>query len=208
MTVATMNWSRRLLGSLPAAATLVGAVISAAITTNSFASVVYFQNDYAGWSASASSYATCSFAEFPQNTFITDQYANLGVLFTGFTGNVVKTSAIIFPLDSHGIDGNCGIELTFAAPTYSVGAHGPDVWKYLLYQGNTLIHTSTYSNGGIGNFAGIVSSVPFDRVQFKGFPLPDCDDVYIDNIYFSSIPAPAAIAVLVMAWPLRRARRR
>ncbi|MBL9150572.1 MAG: hypothetical protein JNM94_17945 [Phycisphaerae bacterium] len=170
----------------------------------------YFVNNFDGWSSSSGDFATCSFAEFPQNTFITDQYADLGVNFTGIFGNVVNVGLSGFPLDGHGIDGNCGIELTFSNLTYAVAAHGPDSWRFDAYLGDQLIYSSPSHGSSIGGFSGFVSSVPFDRVRLLGATLfpPDCDDVYVDNIYFASVPGPAGFAVFaIRALGMGRRRR-
>ncbi|MBL9147682.1 MAG: hypothetical protein JNM94_03220 [Phycisphaerae bacterium] len=190
--------------------TPVVSALVATIAPIASAEFTYFLEDFNGWSASAETHATCSFAEFPQNTFITNQYESLGVLFTGFTGNVVNVGWSGFPLDGHGIDGNQGIELTFDKPTFAIGAHGPGTWSYLLYQGDTLLYTSMSGPSIFGSFAGVVSTVPFDRVQLLGFPKPGglLTDVYVDNIYFSSIPAPAVLWVAGVAGLRSRGRRR
>jgi hypothetical protein len=184
-------------------------VIGLAASHSAHADFQFFDNTFDDWTSTSGDFATCSFSEFPQNTFITDQYADLGVLFTGIFGNVVKLSETGFPLDGHGIDGNCGIELTFDNPTYAVGAHGPGVWYFQAFLGNLLVYQSPYQSSGVGGFSGFVSSLPFDRVRLMGPPLfpPDCYDVYVDNIYFASVPGPAGIAVFALG-ALGRGRRR
>ncbi len=183
---------------------------SCAMTGSAQASFAWFNNNFAGWQSAAGEFNTCDFAAYPTNTFITDQYADLGVLFTNPGPNVVHANDFAgFPLDGHGIDGNCGIELTFLQPTYSVGAHGPGLWTYDVYAGNTLLYSSPGHAPSLNGFAGFVSTVPFDRVVFWGLIPPNCeDDVYIDNIYFSTVPAPAASIFVVMGLVAGKRRRR
>jgi hypothetical protein len=172
---------------------------------------VWFPTDFAAWQEAAGSVSTLSFTEFAQNTYITDQYADLGVLFTNPGPNVVHTQAPYFPIDGSGIDGNDGIELTFSEPIHAVAAHGPGIWRYKAYLGDTLVYTSPFHLSMAGSFAGLVSSTPFDRVQLVGVPaIPpdDPDDVYIDNIYFSTIPGPPTAVALLLGAPGVRRRRR
>lgn len=168
----------------------------------------WFNNDAAGWQSAASAYTTCSFTEFPHNTYITDQYASLGVLFTNPGPNVVHAGDFQgFPLDGFGIDGNGGIELTFSEPAFAVSAHGPDLWMLKAYLGQSLVYASPWHLPTAGGFAGFVSTTPFDRVQFVGINGGSIDDIYVDNIYFSTVPSPPAIAALTIG-ALARGRRR
>ncbi len=187
----------------------MAAALTCVITGSAQASFAWFNNNFAGWQSAAGEYKTCDFAAYPTNTFITDQYADLGVLFTNPGPNVVQAGVFdIYPLDGSGIDGNCGIELTFTQPTYSVGAHGPDTWTYNVYLGSTLLYSSPGHPSSPTGFAGFVSTVAFDRVVFFGAFGPDCDDVHIDNIYFSTVPAPAASILVAMGLVAGRQRRR
>jgi hypothetical protein len=58
--------------------------------------------------------------------------------------------------------------------------------------------------GGWGWFSGVVSSIAFDRIQLSDFD----EQVFVDNMYFSTIPGPAGLAVLGLAGLLRGCRRR
>jgi len=190
--------SRRLL-ALCAALSLVAAANSA------IASVQMFIQDFSGWQDAAGAYSTCDFTGFAPNTFITDQYAALGVNFTNVGPNVVTFPTWdLFPQDSAGIDGNNGIILAFDQPIHAIGQHGPGAWRFRLYSGGQQFFVSSWWTGATNVYSGLYSDVAFDGVYIES----PGDDVYSDNIYFSTIPAPGAIALAALSGlPARRRRR-
>ena len=179
---------------------LLGTQVQAAST--------FFANDFAGWHNATVSYKTCSFVEFPQNTIITNQYQNLGVQFTGPNWNLVLDSAGGFPQDGKGLNPNTYLELTFDEPMHSIAAHGPGGWLFQLFLGETVVGLSPWWNGGSPNgFAGFVTDISFDRVRLVS-PSPG-GIVFVDNVYFSTVPGPSALltAVLMMLGRVSRSRR-
>jgi hypothetical protein len=74
--------------------------------------------------------------------------------------------------------------------------HAPGYFRIQLFNDNALIFDDSVLFGGQGpNFFGGVASVQtFDRMRFVSWPN---DDVGSDNIYFSTVPGPAAGVVIV-----------
>jgi hypothetical protein len=158
---------------------------------------VYQNNGFAAWSAASGNFATVDFTGFPVNTFITNQYSSLGVVFTNFGGPEVvwPFAPQAFPQDGYGVDGNEGIEMLFTQPMHSIATHSPGIWRMQLFNGNQMFFQSPWMGGQNPNFFGGLTSVQsFDRVRFVSFP---GDDVAADNIYFSTVPGPAAGVVIV-----------
>jgi hypothetical protein len=102
---------------------------------------------------------------------------------------------ITFPQDGYGLDGNCQVELTFSQPITAIGWHFPGNLSAKLFLGNLQVATDPYfGQAGQSSFVGFAGDLSFDRVELKNFPWPECSNVSIDNIYFSTIPAPGAAA--------------
>jgi hypothetical protein len=176
-------------------------------TGHASAGFTLFEGNFNAWSSAAGTHQTIGFDGFPLNTYITTQYLDMGVEFTSFGGpNVVRPFAPdVFFQDGYGIDGNDGVEVLFASPTYSVAAHNPGSWRFHLFVGNALVYDSGFVGGsGLNKFAGVVSTVPFDRVRLVSDP---GDDVYMDNLYFSTVPGPGGLAVFLSALVARTRRR-
>lgn len=172
------------------------------------AGVTWFEEDFSGWQSAAGAYTPLTFTEFAHNTFITDQYADKGVLFTDSDPNVVW-NIDEFLLDQHGINGLETVELTFAQPTLALGAYGPGYWQVILYSGTTEVYWNDHLSLGDTGFAGLVSTVAFDRAVFFGAPpSPIPDFIYFDNFYFTSVPGPGGACVLLTSFCVRGDRRR
>ena len=195
--------------SIHCLAALAGAsALSFGSTMPALAGVTLYTGDFGAWQNAAGPYSTCDFVGFPVNTQITTQYSELGATFTPFQGpNIVGPySAQVFPQDGYGIDGNGDVEILFDTPMHSLAAHAPGSWRYQLFSGNTMIYQSVYVGGaGYGFFAGLVSTEGFTKIRFDTF---DFDDVYIDNVYFSSTPSPGALPAFALSWGFMRRRRR
>jgi len=185
----------------------LGSIALAAAAAPCHASVTSF-TDYAAWSPAAGSTSTITFGELPPGTLVTDQYAGLGVTFTdpdpNFCGIVSGAS------DGFALNGFDLIEVTFAAPILSFGWDHPGWTRARFYLGDVLVFNTGYVGNGTWTFNGIVSTMPFDRVQLNDLPSAGgVHDVFVDNMHFSTIPAPHAAAVLgVGAAMLSRRRRR
>ena len=66
------------------------------------AGVIEF-TDKNDWIAAVQQFTTIGFTGFPDHTFITDQYEELGVLFTDGNDNIACCSFITFPIDGSGL---------------------------------------------------------------------------------------------------------
>ena len=148
------------------------------------------------WIAAVGRFTTIGFTGFPDGTFITDQYADLGVLFTDGFDNIACCSKNTFPNDGAGLDGHSAIHLSFDSPQAWIAVHFPGAVKFELFSGGDLIYTSSnFGGGGTGFFAGLLSSDLFDAVVLSD---PFVGDVFIDDLHFG-VPAPPALAVLALA---------
>ena len=183
---------------------LCGSLAAAGVTSAGF---VEFENDQAGWLAAAGVPTTIDFV-LPESAFLTDQYEHLGVSFP--QGNDVAFPWTGFLTDGWGVEGS---PFTFGdmivqwdQPLYAIGCDFAGLLKLELYSGDTLLYTSTILGvTGLGQFGGIVSTVPFDRVRIWD---PSDNGFALDNIHFVSVPAPAVAALLALAgWTPRRRRR-
>ncbi len=155
---------------------------------------------------------TIDFTGYPTNTFITDQYANLGVTFVDQDPNVIRQGFYsLFPQDGGGLDGVCTIDMVFAGPITSVAFHHPGVLFATLYSnGQALSAPIGLPGSGVNWFQGLVSEQSFDRVKLTGIisPIGPCDNPVLDNLYFATIPAPGGIGVFAFLLASSRRRRR
>jgi hypothetical protein len=168
------------------------------------AGVTKYTIQFDPWAEAAGSYSTITFAEFG-STAITNQYAPLGVNFTGPDLNFSYQSDN-FPQDGWGLDGNSIIELTFDKPINAIAFHFPASLVVNLWSGGQIFHTSDFAGSINQKFGGLYSDQAFDRVWFRG-GFSQTSQAYLDNLYFSTIPTPGALGLLGL-WGLRRARRR
>ncbi len=170
------------------------------------AQITKFSGNFDPWAQAAGSYSTITFAEFGA-TPITTQYAPLGVNFTGSDLNNAYFSADNFPQDGWGLDGNSIIELTLDQPIHAMAWHFPATLFVNLWSGNQILYSDFFGDSSGQDFAGLYSEQTFDRVWLRG-GVAEFDQVFLDNLYFSTIPAPGATGLLVMLGCLRRRRRR
>lgn len=164
------------------------------------------------WEQGLFPYQTISFTEFASGTIITDQYSDLGIMFTD--GNdLLINNATSFPQDGFGLRGgingaNDVIHISFTSPHYAIAAFYPGAMRIELYNDGSLIYTSS-DFGGIGNnfFGGVISTTPFDAAIIRDW---FDSTMFIDNLYLSNvaIPAPGALSLLAFASLLRRTRKR
>jgi hypothetical protein len=174
---------------------MFASVASLAILQHASASVTLYE-EYSTWTAASGPFTTVTFNEVPHPSILTNQYQDLGILFTsadpdvaGFFSNASDQAAV------NGLD---VIEITFAAPINEFAWLHPDATRIKLFSGDDLVYQSTYLGGsGWGWFSGLTSSVAFDRIQLNDFDQPN--SVFVDNIYFSTIPAPGGAALIWLA---------
>ncbi len=142
--------------------------------------------DKQDWIAVVGPFETAGFTGFPHGTFITDQYADIGVIFTDGNDSVVCCSEEAFPEDGAGLEGNLDITLAFDTPMRWIAADFPGGLQYLLFYENELIFTSNrFSDGGVGFFFGLTSSRPFDSAVVI---CPTFAEAEIDDLHFGGAP--------------------
>jgi hypothetical protein len=159
----------------------------------------------AEWEAAAGEFTTIDFTGFPNGTFLTNQFEDLGVLFTD-GADVIRYSPVAFPNDDWGLDGNEFIQLEFSQPMTSIAMDFPGAIVFRLFSEGTQIYESSMFGGvGTGLFGGLVSTEAFDGVIVID---PADDDVNADDLHFGPpIPAPGALALAgVVLFPARRRR--
>jgi hypothetical protein len=144
------------------------------------------------WIAAVGPFTTIDFTGFVSGTVLTDQYADLGVLFTD--GNdQVDFGPTIYPNDEWGLDGNGDVDVSFDTPQLYLAVDFPGILFIELYsQGELIDTTNGWGSGGVGFFFGFLSSEPFDAVRIID---PIDNAVFIDDLHFG-IPAPGPL------WPL------
>jgi hypothetical protein len=166
------------------------------------ATVTQYENKMQWQQAVANNFTTLDFTGFPKFTLLTTQYVNLGAIFDG-TDDVETASAFIN--DGWGLEGNGDIFVNFTQPMYYIATDFPGFLQYKLYFQNQLIFTSSvFSQGFVGNFAGLISTTPFDRAQL----IDPTGGAAIDDLFFGPpIPAPGVFGSLA-AFALFNQRRR
>ena len=154
------------------------------------------------WIAAVGRFTTMDFTGFPPGTFITDQYADLGILFTDGNDSIHFTPS--FPNDGVGLDGNGDISVAFDTPQSWIGVDFPGALQIELYSSGRLIYTSSIVGaGGIGFFLGLISDDLFDAAVL----IDPLGEASIDDLHFG-VPAPGALWLLAVAALLPRRRRR
>ncbi len=178
------------------------------------AEITTFVNDFAGWQAAAGQFTTVDFIEEgPSSLVLFDHFAVSGVLLhrTGyfdpalpywyrFTDEIPQSNLH----DSGGLSAQDPHAFRFLAPIHAF-AYLPQTSgagdSMGLYMGGVLVDIVLDLAQPIGVFRGVYSTVAFDEVRFSA-------KRFLDDIYFSTIPAPGALAVLALAMPLVGRRRR
>ena len=155
------------------------------------------------WISAVGQFTTIGFTGFPNGTFITDQYADLGILFTD--GNVFIHMSGSHVNDGWGLGGNEAIHLSFLTPQAWIAVDFPGAVKFELFSGGDLIYASSnFGGGGVGLFAGLLSTDLFDAALIYDW---GDDQVFIDDLHFG-VPAPGALWLLAVAALSPRRRRR
>ena len=155
---------------------VVGGVLTV-VTASAPGGVVVFDN-IEDWASPVGSFTTIDFTGFPDGTPITDQYADLGVLFTFGADFVVCCSELLYPPDGAGLDGNAGTEVVFDTPQSWLAVDFPGLITVELYRGEELLFSGEFG-GGDALFIGFVSTEVFDRAFFR-----DGSNVNLGNLYF------------------------
>jgi len=198
---------------------VLGSAAMLMVDRSAYADVIYYpQVTRDAWfedAGSIGSVETITFTEHPDG-LLTNQYeSSHGLQVSGSSNVFIIDSNISFPNDGRGMWTNFGdIVLDFDRPMVAFSADFPGGFFVELFNDHGLIEAFIFSGSGAGNFRGLISTIPFNRVR-----LYDTDGVFaVDDIHFvaQTIPAPGAVAVLiagaVIGWRRRRepapARRR
>jgi hypothetical protein len=164
--------------------------------------VVEFLDDRDGWLAAVGPFTTINFTGFPDGTFITTQYADLGVVFTDGNDQIFLNGNA-FPNDGAGMDGNGDIEVAFDTPQAWIAVDFPGAIKFQLFSERQLIYdSSSFFAGGFDHFFGLVSTELFDSARIID-PLGEAE---IDDLHFG-VPAPGTLPVLGSVGLIGRGRR-
>jgi hypothetical protein len=167
------------------------------------------QNMRDEWWGAVGDVTTIDFTGHEHFEPLSDQYAHLGVT---FEGTVSAVNWEIFINDGWGMRGFMGAWVYFDQPMNWIAADHPGTLGYELYLGDELIYTSfTFGGSGTGQFGGLISTKPFDRVFL--WNQPGIDGVfisYVDDLHFGAfaVPAPGALGVVALALLVNRRRRR
>ena len=154
------------------------------------------------WIDAVGQFTTIDFTGFPEGTFITDQYADLGVLFTD--GNDTISVNDGFLNDGSGLRGSDTITIAFDSPQAYIAVDYPGGMKIELFSQGRLIYTSSdFGLGGAGNFAGLLSTDLFDGALLYDWI---AGSVFIDDLHFG-VPASGALPLLALGALTQRRRR-
>jgi hypothetical protein len=133
------------------------------------------------WESAVGSFQTASFSGYAAGTVITNQYSPIGMAFTQGNDTVLYSSA--FVVDGVGV--NCGgdMEITFSTPQHAIGCDFPGALKIVVYNGSTVVHSSSnFAGSGSGYFGGLVSTAAFDRAVISDW----VDGLaYVDSVSIS-----------------------
>ena len=136
--------------------------------------------DKTEWIEAVDDFAFIDFVGIPGGTLLSDEYEDLGIIFTPGENVVVEAPSIP---DGFAVLGAAffPISFTFVEPQYWVAVDFPDRVRFELYLGDKLVYESqTFLSIGVDfAFAGLLSTTPFDRVVVQD---PDLA-VAIDNLY-------------------------
>ncbi len=185
---------------------LVMILAVAALSTTVQAGLVEFWNDAEGWHSAVGHHESVDFTQFPPGTQITDQFDGFTVDNLTFIHNSASFS------DGHGLRGRDGILLQFDTPQHALAVEHLGVVRFTLYLKSELVGTTTgFSYPGVPGpvyFSGVTSGVPFDEVyMFRPMPPFPSNVISIDTLYWGTIPAPGALALLGIAFLQTRRRR-
>jgi hypothetical protein len=184
--------------------TIVALLASLLVSIPCLGAVTEF-DDPAQWQAAVDQFTTINFDEFGQIGFVTDEYADLGIIFPdGNDGIDTTPNAFVDGFGLGSVPPFGPIHFVFDTPQLWIAADFPGFLRIDLYSQGELIYNSIGFfpfPPGIGNFGGLVSTQSFDEV----FMHRNGDSVYIDNLYFG-VPGPGALPLLALAGVVGRRR--
>jgi hypothetical protein len=183
---------------------LTAAVLHGTAAYSALAEVT-IHKDFTDWQAATPGFVTIDFTDLSQFGFVTNQYADQGVLFTDGDDVVFGSDFATFPLDGFGVSGQGEFNLQFLPLQFSIATHFTGGGQLELFFEGALIYTSPHYSGTEGTFLGFVSTLPFDAARIVD---PDDPGVVFDNLYFG-VPGPGcALPLLALAGAIGTRRRR
>lgn len=163
---------------VPAAITVL-----ACMTGGAPRGIVYEIYDKGVWAAAVGEFSTVDFVGFPEDTYIVEQYAELGVVFTDGDDSVYHNNS--FPNDGVGLDGNGDITVVFAQAQSWIGVEFPGFLRLRLYRDGKLAFISNDAGAGFtDNFLGLLSEEPFDSAVL----VDPAGEAEIDDLHFGPPP--------------------
>ncbi|MHC5016908.1 MAG: PEP-CTERM sorting domain-containing protein [Planctomycetota bacterium] len=158
--------------------------------------------DRTEWDAAVGPVTTLDFTGFPNGTFITDQYADLGATFTDGDDSVFVNPS--FVNDGVGLDGNGNISVAFDTPQLWTAVDYPGFIMIRLFLDQVMVYEGIFGDPGQGWFVGLVSTDPFDSIVLID-PGPG-GEAEVDDLHFG-VPAPATLMLFGLAALATRRRR-
>jgi hypothetical protein len=182
---------------------IIAAIIAAAAITVATSADVVIYEDRESWEAAAGpGVRDIGFDEVPSGTWLSDEYADLGVHFEPWA-QVQHFPEI--PFDGAQLVGFDDVHFHLDEPTNAVGAVTPGEVRFELYsQGELLFQSLVYDPfpGEDYAFIGLTSSFAFDEVRVTNYSWVTIFDLALG----APIPAPASLGLLLL--PAACARRR
>jgi hypothetical protein len=182
-----------------------GVIAGGLVCNDLWAAYTWYPEDFSGWQQATGPYTTIGFNDLPFLTVVTDQYADLGVFVTSPFATLADYGPGVYAEDDWGLNPQGTLEFTFSTPMYAVGGHVPGSPLIQLLMGNTVVGLTPPAFGTGPKFTGLTSDVPFDRVRF--IPAIQNGIAQLDNLYFSTVPAPGCAGVILFVAVKRRRRR-
>lgn len=160
-------------------------ILASSVAGTGVAGVIeFFDEDREEWFAVTRAVTTIDFTGFPDHTFITNQYEDLGVLFLDGDDNIICCDQPCFPQDGSGLDGNPAIHLLFDSPQRWIAADFPGVLQFeLRSQGELIYESSSFGLSGCGRFGGLFLNEPFDEAILTG-----TRQVFLADLHFGYLP--------------------
>jgi hypothetical protein len=178
------------------------AIVSVGVIGSLTRADVMVYEDFVAWQAVTPNFVTIDFTDLPNFTFVTDQYADQGVIFTD-GDDIVFGPSPTFPLDGFGIDGQGEFNFHFSSPQSAIATHFTGGGQLLLFHQGQLVFNSGPYSGTEGTFLGFSSTQLFDAARI----IDDDPSVVFDNLYFG-VPGPGVLPLLAMAGAIGERRRR
>ncbi|MEE8460014.1 MAG: hypothetical protein V3S08_09070 [Phycisphaerales bacterium] len=154
-------------------------MLASSVAGTAVAGVIeFFDEDRDEWFAVTRAVTTIDFTGFRNDTFITNQYEDLGVLFLDGDDNIICCEAQCYPSDGSGLDGNEAIHLLFDSPQRWIAADFPGFLQFeLRSQGKLIYESSWFGQSGCGHFGGLLLTEAFEEAivtdPFGGVNLAD-----------------------------------